>query len=821
MTDNDLNRVTSTRRMMLQLLVLCCVAGILSVTVSPLSAAIRISPPVVLLDSPESSQQLLVFGPRDDDSQRDVTGTVSFRVVDPRIAVIDEGGIVRPLKEGRTEVVISHGQEQVRVPVVVTGLASPRPVSFQYEVIPILTKSRCNSGGCHGKAEGQNGFRLSIFGFDAAADHSALLKESRGRRVSPAFPERSLFLLKGTSEMPHGGGRKFVKGSARYRRLVRWIAEGAQFTSQNAASSRIVSIEVEPQRQVLLGGESQQLRVTAIDSVGRRRCVTLETEYESNADSIAEVDERGLIRASQIPGEAAILVRHLGHVAVCRITLPRRGVKFTRPSETNFIDTLVWDKLQRLGIEPSELAGDAEFMRRVFLDTTGTLPTAKEVRAFLKQTATDKRRRLIDTLLKRDEYADYWTMHWLDLLRADQLKVTPQGTVAMQRWLRRQFADNVSYDRFARQLLTQQGSTLAEGPGAFYKAITKPDELSRSFSQLLLGVRIECAQCHHHPSERWSQADYVGLAGFFTGVKLKKLPDGSQAIISQGGKDLPHPRTGELVAARALGAPPADFDGVTDRRQLLADWMVARDNPFFARAIANRLWAHYLGRGVVEPIDDIRDTNPATNEPLLHALADHLQHVNFDLKAFTRTLLNSRVYQLSSRSNASNREDNQSFSHAAYKALPAEVLLDAISHSTGVPEKFNGWPRGYRAVQVWDNRMPSYFFRIFGRPVRASVCECERSNEPSIAQALHLLNSPEIMEKIQHRRGRARHLADTTLSPAAIIDELYLGTLGRFPKVEEQTLMLEAFDGGDVDRRAATEDVLWALLNSREFVYNH
>jgi hypothetical protein len=801
--------------------VFSCVAGILSAADVPLLAAIRVSPATVSLDSPESSQQLLVFGPRDDGSERDITGAVSYQVVDARIAVIDEGGIVRPKNEGRTEVLISHGQEQFRVPVVVTGLNSPRPVSFQYEVIPILTKSRCNSGGCHGKTEGQNGFRLSIFGFDAAADHSALLKESRGRRVSPAFPERSLLLRKGTSEMPHGGGRKFVKGSARYRRLVRWIAEGAQFDSHDEASSRIVSIEVEPQRQVLLGGETQQLRVTAIDSAGRRRCVTLETEYETNAGTIAEVNERGQVRASHIPGEAAILVRHLGHVAVCRITLPRRGVKFTRPPETNFIDKLVWDKLQRLGIEPSVPAGDTEFMRRAFLDTTGTLPGADEVRAFLKETAADKRSKLIDNLLARNEYADYWTMHWLDLLRADQLKVTPQGTVAMQRWLRRQFSGNVSYDRFARQLLTQQGSTLAEGPGAFYKAITKPDELSRSFSQLLLGVRIECAQCHHHPSERWSQADYVGLAGFFTGVKLKKLPDGSQAVISQGGKDLPHPRTGELVATRALGAAPADFDGVTDRRRLLADWMVARDNPFFARAIANRLWAHYLGRGVVEPIDDMRDTNPATNEPLLQALADHLQELNFDLKAFTRTLLNSRVYQLSSRSNASNKEDNQNFSHAAYKALPAEVLLDAISHSTGVPEKFNGWPRGYRAVQVWDNRMPSYFFRIFGRPVRASVCECERSNEPSIAQALHLLNSPEIMEKIQHRHGHARQLSRTKLSSSAIIDELYLSTLGRFPKAEEKTLMLEAFAGDDVDRRAATEDVLWALLNSREFVYNH
>jgi hypothetical protein len=412
-------------------------------------------------------------------------------------------------------------------------------------------------------------------------------------------------------------------------------------------------------------------------------------------------------------------------------------------------------------------------------------------------------------------------MQWLDILRADQLKITPQGAVAMQRWLKRQFAENRPFDRLARDLITVQGNTAVEGPGSFYKILPKPDEAARSISQLLLGVRIECAQCHHHPSERWTQADYVGFAGFFTGVKLKKLPNGLQAIVSQGGKDLPHPRTGEPVAARALGSEPADFTSVSDRRQILADWMTSKDNPFFAKAIANRLWAHYLGRGLIEPIDDIRDTNPATNEALMQALSDHIRKVNFDLKAFTRTLLQSRVYQLSAMTNASNENDQQNFSHAFYKVLPAEVLLDAISQSTGVPEKFNGWPNGYRAIQVWDNRMPSYFFRIFGRPVRASVCECERSSEPSIAQALHLLNAPEIGAKIGRRSGRVRRLATSDRSPVEIIRELYLSTLSRLPTGKEEQLMLQAFAASGTNRRAAAEDVLWALLNSKEFVFNH
>jgi len=391
--------------------------------------------------------------------------------------------------------------------------------------------------------------------------------------------------------------------------------------------------------------------------------------------------------------------------------------------------------------------------------------------------------------------------------------------VAMQRWLRQGFAQNRPFDEFAIDLLTVRGNTSAEGPGSFYKILNKPDEAARSISQLLLGVRIECAQCHHHPSERWSQADYVGLAGFFTGLTLKKLPNGEQALVSYGGKDLPHPRSGDIVPARALGAAPADFSQVSDRRRVLADWLTAEQNPFFAKSIANRLWSHYLGRGLIEPIDDIRETNPPTNPALMDALASHMREVRYDLKAFTRTLLNSRVYQLSATSLPSNVDDQQNFSHFFQKSLPAEVLLDAISQTTGVPEDFNGWPHGYRAIQIWDNHMPSYFFRIFGRPVRATVCECERSNQPSIAQALHLLNAPEIFEKISHRNGHVRKIAKSELPPAELIDDLYLRTLSRFPTSAEKELMLRAFI--ETDRRAAAEDVLWALLNSREFVFNH
>ena len=781
------------------------------------AAEVQVSPAAIQLDRPEASQQILVTEV-DGERRRDVTREAKYEFAAPNIASIAADGLLRPAAEGTTQLVVKFGDKSVNVPVTVTGLQHPVPVSFSFEVLPLLTKGRCNSGGCHGKAEGQNGFKLSLFGFDAQSDHDALLKEGKGRRVSLTDPKTSLLLLKGTATVPHGGGRKIEPGSAGDQRLRRWIEAGAEFSVPN--ERQIVSIEVEPAQVVIAASGSQQLRVTAIDDAGGKRCATVEADYISNAPHVAEANSRGLLQASDVPGEAAILVRYLGHVAVCRVVMPRPGSTFTRPAENNFIDKHVWDKLTRLGIPPSEPIDDATFLRRAFLDVIGTLPTAAEARAFLADASPDKRTKLVDALLQRPEYAEYWAMKWSDLLKADKLKITPQGTVGLTRWLRKQFAANRPYDEMVREILTIQGPTQSESPAAFFKTLDTPEVTSRAVSQLFLGVRIECAQCHHHPSERWSQDDYAGLAGFFSGITIKKLPDNTDAIVARAGTDHKHPRTGELVPARALGAKSADFASVTDRRVVLATWMTAADNPFFAKAIANRLWSHYFGRGLVEPIDDNRATNPATNEPLLAALEAHLREVKYDLKAFTKTLLLSRAYQLGPAIDA-NRDDRQHFSHARPKALEAEVLLDAICQTTGVPEKFNGWPEGVRSIQVWDNRMPSYFFRIFGRPVRATVCECERSNEPSISQALHLLNSPEVNEKLTHRRGLARKLAESPLPNDQITDEIYLSTLNRFPTPDERALLQPAFETAGTNRHQALEDLLWAVMNTKEFLYNH
>lgn len=778
------------------------------------SAEIRIEPAELSINNPEASEQILVTGSIE---EGDLTRRVVYSSSPAGIISVSASGRISPLTDGTAQLEVRFGSQLATVPISVRGFSEPPPISFQNEVVPILSKAGCNSGGCHGKAEGQNGFKLSIFGYDAAADYQALTMEGHGRRVFPAAPDRSLLLLKATAVSPHGGGRKLDQDSLWYRRLRRWIAEGMPGDAERAEA--IVSIDVEPAAVLMRALGTQQLRVTMRDANGHRHCVTAEAEYQSNHESIAEVDREGLITATDRPGEAAILVRYLGHVAVCRVTRPKQAGLFLRPPERNFVDRLVWDKLEKLHIEASPPADDATYLRRVFLDTIGTLPTADEARRFLADSSPDKRRRLVAELLDRPEYSDFWAQRWADLLTVDKDLITPQGAVAMTRWLRSQVERNVPFDEFVRDILTARGSTLAESPAAFFQVQGDAEEAARAVSQLFLGVRIECAQCHHHPFERWDQSDYFALAGFFTGVERKANPLGGMKIVVSQGADLNHPRSGAPVATAGLGSSPPDLNNVGDRRAEFAAWATSRENPWFVRAIVNRLWGHYFGRGLVEPIDDLRATNPASNEPLLEALAQHLIEADYDLQAFTKTLLESEVYGLSAEATDFNMDDIQNASHASWKPIAAEVLLDAVSQATGVAEEFNGWPRGYRAIQVWDSKLPSHFLEVFGRPTRQTVCSCERGVEPSIAQALHLMNSPSITERIHAPEGRAAQLAASDLSPDQIVDELFLGALSRYPAESERRLMKDAFQDGD--RREAVEDVLWTLLNTKEFVFNH
>jgi hypothetical protein len=801
-----------------------------------------LSPEVIDFQTPEASAQLLATFISPQGTRIDKTREVTFSVSPQDIVHVDDRGRVVPLRTGtarlsaRLSTQGGDGTTSRSIDVHVSDLTNPPLISYQKDVIPVLSKAGCNSGGCHGKAEGQNGFKLSVFGYDEIADHQALVLEGRGRRIMPGAPEQSLLLRKATGEVPHGGGRKFSEDSRWYRQLRRWISEGASLDcSVNEPEEDIQEIQeiqeirVEPTSVSLAPRGTQQLRVSVRDLSGNWRCVTAEAEYLSNQETVADVDPDGSIQATDVPGEAAILVRYLGHVAVCRVTRPRSTVVDSGDAlavvetdlfpQRNFIDRRVGEKLAALGIQPSRSATDSEFLRRVYLDTIGTLPTSQEARQFLLDTSPAKRERLVVELLERPEYADYGAQRWGDLLQLDVDTVSPPAVVAMTRWLRRQIADNVPYDQFVRSILTARGSTFRESAAPFFQVQADAEQLARSVSQLFLGIRIECAQCHHHPFERWDQKDYYALAGFFTGIERRPSPLGGQKIVSRGGSDLLHPRTNQPIATAALGEKPIPLEHRMDRREVLADWVTSRDNPWFPRMIVNRLWAHYMGRGLVEPVDDLRLTNPASNEPLLEDLVAHLLELDYDLKAFTRTLLTSQVYQLSSQVNESNQLDEQNHSHATWKPLPAEVLLDAISQATDVPEIFTGWPEGVRAIQIWDNKLPSHFLEVFGRPTRQTVCACERGTEPSIAQALHLMNSTSTLDKIQDPRGRAAQLAASSISWNEVVEELYLATLSRFPTDAEQQLMTRIRQEAS-SRREAAEDVLWTLLNTKEFVFN-
>jgi hypothetical protein len=790
-----------------------------AVTATPatiLAQSLQILPPDISLNSPEASDQVVVLLQSPDGSVRDVTRSARFTLSNPAVATISDTGRIEPLHDGRLQLTAEADGLTTQAAVVVSGHSVPKPVSFRHDILPLLTRAGCNSGGCHGKAAGQNGFKLSVFGYDAAADHAAIVSEGRGRRIFPAAPQHSLFLRKATAAMPHGGGLKVPADGRWHRLLLRWMHEGMQLDPETA--DPVAELIVEPAAVSMTARDSRQIRVVARLTDGTLRPVTAEAEYQSNQDVIATVDREGLITTADVPGEAAILVRYAGHVAVSRITRPRESGTFTRPPERNFIDKLVWDKHQQLRITPSPPADDAAFLRRASLDITGTLPTASAARSFLADPAPDKRRQLVDRLLQSPAYADFWAQRWADLLQVDKDTISPEGTVAMTRWIHSQFRKNVPFDQFTRSVLTAQGSTFSESPAAFHLVQDTPEKLARSVSQLFLGVRIECAQCHHHPFERWDQQDYFAFAGAFTGIERKPDPRGGTRIVARTPTPLKHPRTRLDVPPAPLGGPAFALQPGSDIRKQLADWATAPQNPWFARTLANRLWAHYFGKGLVEPIDDLRATNPASNEPLLQALAQHLIDVKYDLHAFTRTLLDSHAWQLSSTLNDSNQLDDQNASHALWKPLPAEVLLDAVSDVTEIPEVFNGWPVGYRAIQIWDNKLPSPFMEVFGRPQRQTVCACERGSEPSIAQALHLMNSPETMQKIQHTHGRATRLASSALPPDEILDELYLTALSRFPSPEERSLMLNALLQSP-DRRAAIEDIIWVLLNSREFVF--
>ncbi len=746
----------------------------------------------------------------------------------PEIVRIDQRGEVVGLKPGKATVTATVGDQSAKVAVEVKP-GGARGMSFKQHVLPVLTRSGCNLGGCHAKPNGQNGFKLSIFAYDPAGDHYNIVKDGRGRRVFPAHPEESLLLKKATMALDHKGGQRFERGSEHYDVLLRWLKEGMPY--EQPGEPELERITVHPKQRLYRRGAKQRLLIRAHYSDGEVRDVTRLAEFDSNDKDLAAVDELGVVTVGGLAGEGVVVARFMGLVEISRVTIPAENTLpdslYDELPVNNFVDELVYDRLQTLGIAPSELCPDAEFLRRASLDIAGTLPTSEEAREFGRDPAPDKRAKLVDELLERPAYADLWATKWADLLRPNPSRVGVKSVYLLDEWLRDSFRRNKPYDRMIREIVTATGSTHRYGPAVAFRDRRTPEDVGEWFSQIFLGVRMECARCHHHPNEKWGQEDFYQFAAWFKDIGRKgkgisaPISGDYETIFYRKGRDVKHPVSGEAMAPRPLGAKPVPVPADADPRETLADWMTSPENPYFARAVVNRVWAEFFGQGIVMPVDDLRASNPPTNEPLLDALADDFVENGFDLKQLMRTIATSRVYQLSSIPNETNLADTENYSRAYRRRLPAEVMLDAVADFTGTSESFQGMPTGSRAIATWNYKLGSDFLDAFGRPNSSAQCPCERDLKPSVVQALHLMHSNDLQTRLADKAGRAAKLAASDKSPEQIVQELYLAAFGREPKAGEIRIALTAFYQAGATRQSAIEDVMWALLNSAEFVFNH
>lgn len=713
-----------------------------------------------------------------------------------------------------------------------TSTASPpaaSAVSFRNDVMPRLLKAGCGAGNCHAKPEGQSNFKLSVFGYDPAQDYHEIVRDLRGRRLFFAAPQESLLLRKATGQVPHEGGTRIQPGDETYQLLLRWIEQGAPFEVPSEPS--LQRVEVSPPQIRAKHGSKTQLKVTGHFSDGSKRDVSALAEYLSQDKELAAVGEHGLVEAGRVWGEAVIVVRYMGLVDICRVTQPspmaQPAQRYSQLPVKNPIDSLVHARLQEFGLLPSETCTDAEFLRRVSLDLIGKLPSAARTRAFLSDTDPQKRQRLIDELLEDPNYADHWAIKWGDLIRPNPSRVGVKPVYLLDDWLRSSLRDNKPYDRMVRELLTAEGSSHEYGPVAVWRDKREPVDAAGFISQIFLGLRLECAKCHHHPSEKWTQEDYYRMAAFFS--QMKRKGQGISAPISgepeywwYGGKgEITHPITDEVMLPKAPDGPSLPYVEGQDPRAALADWMTSSSNPFFARAIVNRLWAEMLGRGIVEPVDDFRLSNPPSNEPLLNWLAQDFISSGFDLKHLLRRIANSGTYQRSSQANATNTADQRHFSRSLKRRLSAEVLADAVSDVLGVRDTFSGLPAEARAVQTWNHKLDSNFLDAFGRPNASQECPCERERKPSVVQALHLMNSQDLQNKISNAQGNIANLAKRGAAEPKLVSELYLAAFNRLPHADELSEALRYFSLPGVTRQSALEDLAWSLINSAEFVFNH
>ncbi|EAQ79667.1 DUF1549 domain-containing protein [Blastopirellula marina] len=721
-------------------------------------------------------------------------------------------------------------------PMVSAAETTPEKVSFVNDVVPVLTKAGCNMGTCHAKAGGgQNGFQLSLLGFEAAEDYESIVRESRGRRLFPPVPKESLLLLKAAAETPHGGGVRLPKDSEGYELIRRWISQGAAYRPE--ADPDLQSIEVQSDRSLINMGQQQQLKAIATFSDGSQRDVTSFALFESNSEAMAEVSADGLVKIHDIPGRVAIMLRYQDKSAVFTAAVPLGASVGDLPAPKNFVDELVFANLTEIGIPPSPVCDDATFMRRISLDLAGRLPTAEEAKAFLASTEPNKRDQLIDRLLRSPGYADFFANKWTSLLknrRDDASDIT--SNFAFHAWIRDSLLENLPYDQMVRQLLAATGTVVANPPVAWYKRVKEPKEQLEDVAQLFLGVRLQCAQCHHHPFERWSQDDYYSLSAFFSQIGRKPSDTRGEDLIfhKRGIAAATNVKTGVALKPAALGDDVGAIPADRDPRLRLADWLAKPDNPFFAKALVNRYWKHFFKRGLIEPEDDIRDTNPPSNPELLAALEAHFIESGYDLKALVRVITQSKAYQLSALPNEYNLVDEQNYSRYYPRRMQAEVMLDAVNDLTASPTNFANLPPGTRAVGLPDNSYnnSSLFLRVFGRPDNSSVCECERVQSSSLAQSLHLINSAEIKTKLSAAQGRAATLVSADVPPEEKIREIYLVAFSREPDPNEMEIALDYLQqiptdaagnplGADQAARQNFQDLIWAIMNSKEFLFNH
>jgi hypothetical protein len=798
--------------------------------------AVRIEPQVegqpLQLRGRDARQQLFVTGVYATGQLRDHTRTVQYQVEPADVVQIDGAGYATPLKDGAAVIrAFASGDIKAELAVNVTGVANDVPVNFPNQIVPIFTKLACNSGGCHGKASGQNGFKLSLLGFYPDDDHEFLVKEGRGRRIFQSSPTQSLLLTKPVGQSPHGGGKRMETDSFEYKLIARWIEQGMPYGA--ATDATVVGIKCLPAGRVMSRGGEQQITVQAIYSDGHTEDVTRMALFEPNDPEMAESSITGLVKTHDLAGEVAIMARYQGQVSTFRATIPLGAEIAQRPPVKNFIDQAVLGKLDVLGIPASPVADDATYLRRVYVDLTGTLPTEAQVAAFLADQNPEKRNQLIDRLLDLPAYADYFANKWNMVLRNKRRNNDQQATTyAFYRWIWSSLYENKPYDQFVREILTASGNADDNPPVTWYREVDQTNEQVEDVAQLFLGLRIQCARCHHHPFEKWSQDDYYGLSAFFTRVGRKNIIGGNNQLRDkrifhqdgQGPAQARNERTGKMLSPTGLGAPALTIPAEEDPRVHLADWMSAPQNPFFAKAVVNRYWKHFFSRGIVEPEDDMRETNPPTNPELLDQLAKSFIESGFNIKQLCRTICQSSTYQLSSLPNEYNLKDKQNFSRYYPKRLPAEVLYDAFHQVTGTAQSFGGLPAGTTSLQIPDPSIAQnvYFLKVFGQPQGDTACECERSQEANLAQSLHLLNSNEVQSKVAAGNARpAVWAGDKNRDNEVKLRELYRWVYSREPEADELKIGVAHLEKHKDNAKLAFEDITWALINTKEFLFNH